>query len=99
MIKEIKSSDRKKLRGLAHHIKPIVQLGRNGLTDQLIQAVNTALNDHELIKLKFMDFKSSKQVLSEEISKKSQSQVVGMVGNSVIFYKPNPNEEKRKIVL
>ncbi len=99
MVREITSSERKKLRGLAHHIKPVIQLGKNGISESLIKAAEEALKDHELIKLKFLDFKDAKKELSLELSKKLDSHVVGMVGNTAIFYRENPIEEKRKILL
>ena len=99
MGREITSSERKKLRGLAHHIKPVIQLGKGGISDNLIKAAEVALSDHELIKLKFLDFKDTKKELSLELSKKLNSHVVGMVGNTAIFYRENPVEEKRKILL
>lgn len=99
MAREITSSERKKLRGLAHHIKPVIQLGKHGISESLIKAAEEALKDHELIKLKFLDFKDAKKELSVELSKKLDSHVVGMVGNTAIFYREHPVEEKRKILL
>lgn len=99
MGREITSSERKKLRGLAHHIKPVIQLGKNGISESLIEAAEAALGDHELIKLKFLDFKHAKKELATELSQKLKSHVVGMVGNTAIFYRENPIEEKRKILL
>ena len=49
-------SDRKYLRQLAHPLKPLVQIGSSGVTDALIAAVDTALRDHELIKIRFLEY-------------------------------------------
>ena len=90
---------RKYLRGLAHHLRPLVIVGAKGVTGQLVGSVDLALKDHELIKVKFGEFKDSKKELSEEIAARTKSEQVGMIGNVAIFYRPHPEREKRKIKL
>ena len=60
------------LKRMAHHLKPVVMLGQAGLTPEIIKAVDQSLGSHELIKLKFQDFKSDRRVLSEEIARKTE---------------------------
>lgn len=90
-------SQRKYLRGLAHSLKPLVQVGKGGVTSALLAAVNQALDEHELIKIKFVDFKEEKKELSEEIGRKTKSEKVGMIGNVAVFYRRHAEPEKRKI--
>jgi RNA-binding protein len=90
-------SQRKYLRGLAHGLKPLVQVGKGGVTSALLAAVNRALDEHELIKVKFVDFKEEKKELSEEIGRKTKSERVGMIGNVAVFYRQHADPEKRKI--
>ncbi len=94
---KLKGAARKYLRGLAHHVKPVVLVGQKGVTETLIGAVDEALDLYELIKLKFNDFKDEKKVLAKEIEEKTRSELVGMIGNVAIFYRQQPDEEKRKI--
>lgn len=98
-MKTLKGSQRKYLRGLAHKLKPVVQIGKNGITDELITAVNEALDSHELIKVKFMDFKEEKMALSHDINERTGSETVGMIGNIAIIYRQQSDEEKRKIIM
>ena len=49
---ELKGSQRKYLRGLAHSYKPQVQIGKEGLSESVIRAIDIALGAHELIKVK-----------------------------------------------
>ena len=98
-MKELNSSQRQHLKGLAHHLKPVVQIGRNGVTDQLMAMVDTALNAHELIKLKFVDLQDQKKELSEELVLRSGSERVGMVGNTLVLFRRHTDPEKRKITL
>ena len=56
-MNELTSSQCKYLRGLAHKKKPVVQVGQKGMTDALVKALDDALETHELIKIKFVDYK------------------------------------------
>jgi len=96
-METLKGSQRKNLRAQAHHLKPLVMIGAKGVTDQLVGSVNIALNDHELIKVKFGEFKEAKKDISEEIAKATKSELVGLIGNIAIFYRRHPDPEKRKI--
>ena len=98
-MKSLKGSQRTYLRGLAHKLRPVVQVGKNGLTEELIKAVDEALGSHELIKIKFVDFKEEKKALSQEIGERTSSEAVGMIGNIAIFYRQQSNKEKQKIIL
>ena len=96
-MKNLKGSTRTYLRGLAHKLKPVVQVGKNGLTEDLYAAINEALESHELIKLKFIDYKESKKEFSQEISDKTKSELLGIIGNIAIYFRQNPDIKKRKI--
>lgn len=98
-MEKLTSSARKNLRSQAHHLKPVVMVGRNGVSEQLIASVNAALKDHELIKVKFLDFKDEKKEISGEIAVVTKSEVVGIIGNIAIFYRQHPLPEMRKIKL
>ena len=95
----LKGSDRRHLRGLAHHLKPVVQVGKQGLIENLIVTVNQALDAHELIKIKFVDLKQQREELSREIAARTKSEVAGLVGNIAIFYRKHSDAAKRKIRL
>lgn len=90
---------RKYLRGLAHGLKPVIQVGKNGVTPELIKAVDEALQAHELIKVKFVDFKEDKKALSQEIGNQTSSEAVGLIGNIAIFYREHPDKDRRKVTL
>jgi RNA-binding protein len=96
---KLSSHQKKFLRGKAHHLDPAVMVGKNGVTGSLIKMVNDALNSHELIKVRFVEFKDRKKELSQEITNKSKSEIVGMIGHILILYRQHPDEEKRKIEL
>jgi len=93
----MKGSVKKYLRAQAHHLKPLVIIGAKGVTDGLIASVDLALNDHELIKIKFGEFKEEKKEISQEIAQATKSELVGLIGNIAILYRQHPEPEKRKI--
>jgi RNA-binding protein len=96
-MEKLKGSQKKYLRAQAHHLKPLVMIGAKGVTGQLIGSVDSALKGHELIKVKFGEFKEAKKEISEEIAKTTKSELVGLIGNIAIFYRQHPEPEKRKI--
>ena len=95
----LNGSARKYLRGLAHHLKPVVQIGKTGLTLSVLGAIDEALEHHELIKIRFVDFKDQKRQLSQTIATSSKSELIGSVGHVFMFYRQHPDPEKRKIDL
>ena len=98
-MKQLKGSTRKYLRGQAHHLKPVVMVGKNGLTDDVIGAIDEALDSFELIKVKFIEFKKERKELSEKIAERTRAEFLGTIGNIAMFFRQHPDEEQRKISL
>lgn len=90
---------RKFLRGLAHSFQPVVHLGKGGLSEGVLAQIDRALADHELIKLRYVDNQEEKGALAAEIEDRLGCAEVGRVGHVSIFYRPQPDPEKRKIHL
>jgi RNA-binding protein len=89
------------LRGIAHSLKPVVYVGQKGFTDALAEALDDALDHHELVKVKFVEFKDKekKQSLIRQIEKTAACELVGMVGHTASFFRRQGDPEKRKIVI
>ncbi len=98
---ELSGFQKKYLRGLAHGAKPVVHIGHQGVTDAVIRAADDALATHELIKVKFVDFKekAQKRAISGELEARTGADLVGMIGHVGIFYRPQEDPEKRMIAL
>ena len=96
-MNNLSSSERKYLRSQAHHLEPVVLIGKNGIKDGTIESINKVLQTRELIKIKFREFKDEKLSLSEKIAKLTNSQVVGVIGHTVIIFRQNPDSDKRQI--
>ena len=100
-MKNLKGFEKKYLRGLAHSLKPTVFIGQKGITENVVRSADEALNAHELIKVKFIDFKEKRQKteLSGVLSERANCQTVGMIGHIAIFFRQHEDPEKRKIKL
>ena len=98
-MNNLSSTQRSFLCSQAHHLEPIVLIGKNGVSVGTIESVNKALEARELIKIKFRVFKDNKQSISDEIATSANCQVVGMIGHTVILFRQNPDPEKQNIRL
>ena len=92
----LNSRQKKILRAKAHDLKPIVLVGKSGVTEGCIQSANEALESHELIKVKFLEHKDNKKKLSEEIYKKTSSEIIGSIGHTIMLFRQNSDKEKQK---
>jgi RNA-binding protein len=92
-------ADRTYLRGLGHHLQPVVHIGKAGLTPEVLGALEEALAHHELIKVRFLEHKEEKRALSQHIAQTLHSAFVGIVGHVSLFYRQHPEPEKRHIQL
>ena len=96
-MNNLSSSQRSYLRSQAHHLEPVVLIGKHGITDGTIESIDRVLEARELIKIKFREFKDEKLSLSEKITELTNSQVVGVIGHTVIIFRQNPDPDKRQI--
>lgn len=89
------SKQRAYLRGLAQKIEPIFQIGKTGITDAQIEQLNNALEARELIKITFLDtIPAGKDELANEITKKTNSEIVQIIGKKLTIYKRSVNKPK-----
>ena len=96
-MNNLSSSQRSYLRSQAHHLEPVVLIGKHGITDGTIESIDRVLETRELIKIKFREFKDEKLSLSEKITELTNSQVVGVIGHTVIIFRQNSDSDKRQI--
>ena len=78
------------LKGLAHHLSPVVMLGGNGLTEGVLAEIDNALNHHELIKVKIAGAdRETKQLIIDAIVRETQSSNVQTIGHILVLYRPS----------
>ncbi|MBS7266008.1 MAG: YhbY family RNA-binding protein [Treponema sp.] len=96
---ELTSKQRKNLEKLAHDLQPIVIVGGAGVTDGVISIVDNSLAAHELIKVKFNEYKDEIRDLTTELCEKTDATLVRIIGFTVILFREAEEEENRKIKL
>jgi RNA-binding protein len=100
-VTPLSSPQKKYLRSLAHGLKPVVLIGQNGLTPAVMDSIEKALDTHELIKIKFNEFKekAQKTALTASIQSAAECHLAGIIGHIAIVYRPHRDPEKRTIVI
>ena len=93
----INKDQRRKLKKLAHHIKPFANIGKQGLTEGVIHSIKDKIEKDELIKVKFSQNKEDKGSLSKKIIKETRSEEVCLIGHTLILYKKSKNPQNRHI--
>jgi RNA-binding protein len=96
---ELRGADRRHLRRLAHPLQPVVRVGGSGLTSALLRAIDDALEDHELIKIKIPADREQRREIAEQVSRETRSVLAGLVGQVAILYRRAKQEDKRRITL
>lgn len=83
------------LRAQAHALKPVVLLGQNGLTESVLNEIDTALTAHELIKVRIpgQDREDKKQMV-EAIATVTTAEAIQTVGHIATFYRPHPDKPR-----
>lgn len=84
------SKRRSELRSQAQSLSAIVMVGHDGITDGVVSALDSALTDHELVKVRFQDFKEQTKDLSASLAEKTASALVATTGFTAVFYRRNP---------
>lgn len=96
---ELTSKQRKRLRGIAHELEPVVHVGKGGLTPEVVRQVDRALADHELIKVRLLAERAERAAWVDALCERARCGSAGAVGRIAILYRPHAEAEKRKIVL
>jgi len=84
---------RRFLRGLGHHLNPVVQLGKQGITDAIIAATDEAIATHELIKVRRGgECPASHDEVADKLSVALSAEIVQKLGRTVLLYRRQPEE-------
>lgn len=91
----LSTAQKKQFKKIAHHLKPVILLGENGVTEGVLAELERALEDHELIKIKIAGVEREyKQELVDSLCETSRAELVTMIGHTAVLFrparKPNP---------
>lgn len=93
----LSNKQKQHLKGLAHALKPVVQLGNNGLTEGVLAEIEGAINHHELIKVKIpTDDKEEKALIMDAIVRETGAVKLQTIGHVLVLFKQS---DEKKIEL
>ena len=82
------------LRARAHHLNPVVMIGQHGLAEAVIRETETALNAHELIKVRVLgDERDERLLIGEELCAATGAQLVQHIGKLLVLYRERVDDE------
>lgn len=89
----------RRLKSLAQKLEPILSLGKSGASDAFLKSLDEALDQHELVKIRFAAFKDERKALAPQLAAKTNSHLVWVLGHIAVFYRQQPDEAKRRVAV
>jgi RNA-binding protein len=77
----------RELKARSQKLKPVVHIGHDGVTNSVLAALDQALADHGLVKVRFTDHKSERKQLSSDLATQTNSRRILLVGHTVTLYR------------
>lgn len=98
MSTELTGQQRRHLKGLAHHLSPVVQVGKGGVSTAVTDATDMALHTHELIKVRLPQVdKAERRAMADALRDATGAAEVWVVGRMLVLYRENPEEPKIRL--
>ena len=94
MLEPLNNSQIRKFKAAAQHLEPMLKVGKAGLSEGFIRSVDVALTQHELVKIKFAEFKAEKKELAPQLAERTASHLIMRVGNVMVLHRPRPATEE-----
>ena len=93
MAEELTPKQRAHLRGLAHHLDPVVHIGRDGISEAVIRQIDEQLAHHELIKVKLGEGAPlDRAEAAEKLPVAVGAQLVQNIGRLFVLYRAHPDD-------
>ncbi|WP_420455871.1 ribosome assembly RNA-binding protein YhbY [Rubrivirga sp.] len=91
---DLTSKQRAHLRGLAHSLKPLAHIGKEGVTEAAVHALRQTFDTHELVKVRVLEAapEPAKETAHALAARVSGAAVVQVVGRNATLYRPDPDE-------
>ena len=91
----LSGKQRRYLRALGHHLDPVVQLGKQGLTESVVEAVTVALERHELVKVRLgTECPDDRTDVGARLAPAVQAELAQTLGRTLLLYRKHPKEPK-----
>ncbi|MGN6553234.1 MAG: YhbY family RNA-binding protein [Verrucomicrobiota bacterium] len=93
MLEALSNSQIRKFKADAQRLEPIFKIGKAGFSEGFVRSVDEALSQHELVKLKFVEFKDQKKNMAPQLAEKTRSHLIMRVGNVMVLHRPRAAAE------
>jgi RNA-binding protein len=88
------NAQKKYLRGLTHHIDPVVMVADKGLNENVMAEIELALEHHELIKIRLRTERDQRKAWIEQIARTCKAELIHQIGQVACYYRRNPKNPK-----
>ena len=92
-MSELTNARIRELKARAQLMKPMLKIGHDGVSPQFLAELDETLKHHDLVKVKFADFKEQKKELAPQLAEKTGSELIMRVGNVAVLYRAKPASE------
>jgi RNA-binding protein len=96
-MEELTNPQIRKLKGLAQRMDASLKIGKHGLSDAFIKSLDEELTRHELVKVKFTEFKEQKKELAPQLAEKTTSHLITLLGNVAVLFRRHPDPQKQRV--
>ena len=87
----------KYLRGISHHINPVVMVADKGLTENVMHEIDLALEKHELVKIKIRQDRETRVASIQHILEETKAEKIHVIGQTLTIFKENPDDPQIEI--
>ena len=86
------------LRSLGHALEPVLQIGKSGVTDAVIRAIDDALGHHELVKVRLgAECDEERRGLGARLASATRSELAQLLGRTLLVYRAHPEKPRIKL--
>ncbi len=90
----LSNNQKRHLRALGHHLKPVVWIGQHGLGENVLAEIGQALDSHELIKIKIAADRDNRTGIADAILSETRAEAIHRIGQMLVLFRRNPKKPK-----
>lgn len=95
MPRPLNGRQKRHLRALAHHLHPLVAVGKEGVSPAVVAAADQALTDHELVKVRLPQTdREERGAMASALERETGAALAGVTGRIALYYRRHPSEPK-----